>query len=214
MYKLICRHLRHYWDSENHCVYLLQLCAQFSYTNEYLGCLPRLVITPLTERCYLTLITALHLNLGGLLLGPAGTGKSETVKDLARVSLWIRIALLIHSLHALLQTMGRFCLLINCSESLEYKVSTQFIVSVLGHTCLVRNPYTATTVTQFAAYFVVQALGQLYSGLCQSGSWCCLDEFNRIRADVLSVLAQQLKCIKEAKERRSVRYVCVWSACK
>ena len=134
--------LRFYWEMDKDDIEIRQCTGRFDFCYEYQGLGGRLVITPLTDRCVMTLTTALTFYLGGAPAGPAGTGKTETVKDLAK-SLAIR------------------CVVTNCGETMDFSF-----------------------------------MGEIFSGLIQTGFWGCFDEFNRINVEVLSVVSAQIKTIQ------------------
>ncbi|CAG0895372.1 unnamed protein product, partial [Cyprideis torosa] len=85
--------------------------AKFFYGFEYLGVQDKLVQTPLTGRCYLTMTQAMDLKLGGSLFGPAGTGKTESVKALGH-------------------QLGRFVLVFNCNETFDFQAMGRIFVGL------------------------------------------------------------------------------------
>ena len=91
--------------------------ATFDYTYEYQGNAPKLVHTPLTDKCYLTLTQGIDNGYGGNPYGPAGTGKTESVKALG-------------------QLLGRQVLVFNCDEGIDFKsMGRIFTVSFLKILC-------------------------------------------------------------------------------
>eukprot|EP01022_Parablepharisma_sp_SALTPOND_P016862 TRINITY_DN2579_c0_g1_i1.p1 TRINITY_DN2579_c0_g1~~TRINITY_DN2579_c0_g1_i1.p1 ORF type:complete len:1508 (+),score=167.76 TRINITY_DN2579_c0_g1_i1:7253-11776(+) len=135
--------LRHYFGEESEKVGALckVLTCTREYGFDYLSDCSRLVMTPLTMRCYRTLLNSIHTFCGGATEGATGIGKTETTKDLGKA-------------------IGKVCLVFSGSAVLK-----------------------------------VDSFARLFKGVASSGMWVCIDEFNKIQLEVLSVVAQYVQAV-------------------
>ncbi|ODV62102.1 dynein heavy chain [Ascoidea rubescens DSM 1968] len=83
----------------------------FSYGFEYLGIPDRLVYTPLTNQCFISMTQAAAQRLGGSPFGPAGTGKTETIKSLG-------------------QNLGKMVLVFCCDEYFDFQAISRILFGV------------------------------------------------------------------------------------
>ena len=72
---------------------------------------PNLFPFPTLDRCYLSLTQALESRMGGSPFGPAGTGKTETVKALGG-------------------QLGRFVLVFCCDENFDFQAMGRIFVGL------------------------------------------------------------------------------------
>ncbi|GAB0099121.1 Dynein heavy chain [Sergentomyia squamirostris] len=90
--------VRYYWSQD---LILKTLDASLGYSHEYLGNTNRLIITPQTDRCWRSTFIALQYNFSCCYQGSTSTGKTETIKDLAK-------------------TVGKQCIIFYCSNTLDF----------------------------------------------------------------------------------------------
>ncbi|XP_070211333.1 dynein heavy chain domain-containing protein 1-like isoform X3 [Littorina saxatilis] len=96
--------------------YAQQLTNTFFYDYEYLGPSPSLVVTPLTERSVLSLTQSLKSFHCSTLIGPAGTGKTETVRHLAKM-------------------LGRCMFTVTCTDSMTLPMMLQYMTGMVQSGC-------------------------------------------------------------------------------
>lgn len=130
-------------------IFVDMIFSKINYGYEYIGNSDRLVITPLTNRCLRSIFGAYQLHMFSCIEGPAGTGKTETVRDLCR-------------------SLAIYCKTFNCSAGISFKVFGNFLKAIV-----------------------------------LLGAWVCLDEFNRIDVEILSVTSQQIANISKTVQSQA-----------
>ena len=128
----------------------------------------------------MTLTGALNLRSGGAPAGPAGTGKTETTKDLAKA-------------------LARQCVVMNCSDGLDYKMMGRFFSGLAQSGAeIYRRDIYSSEIYRRDIYIAGRYRRDVSPDSSIAGAWACFDEFNRIDIEVLSVIAQQIMTIQTA----------------
>lgn len=150
------------------------------------------------------------MGLGGNPYGPAGTGKTESVKALGGL-------------------LGRQVLVFNCDEVnivlhdllngylFMYFIVQYYILKII--ICQVPfdsffNSWENSLLLLFCYLnfnsilfnfkgIDVKSMGRIFVGLVKCGAWGCFDEFNRLEEAVLSAVSMQIQTIQHALKKHS-----------
>ncbi|KAH8051043.1 dynein light chain binding protein [Aureococcus anophagefferens] len=186
--------------------------GSFRYTYEYQGNAGKLVHTPLTDKCYLTLTQGMHMGFGGNPYGPAGTGKTESVKAPQR-----------SAARSSSSTATRAPTRVDAPSStrLERERRRTRPTGPSGSASRARReaarrrtaarsdadatepesprarPRRRGPPAASRAGIDFQSMGRIFIGL-KCGAWGCFDEFNRLKEDQLSAISQQIQLIQDA----------------
>lgn len=134
--------LRYYCNDRIVEVSVFDTTIKYGYEYNYYQ--QNIVNTPLTDRCFRTILQAYRYHLYSSIIGPTSIGKTETIKSLMRA-------------------LAKLSYVIKCSNNISYD-------------CVIRT----------------------FKGMLSCGAWICFENFNKLKLELLSAIAQNLTQMKQA----------------